>query len=144
MKGATKPSEKGGERASGELEFLTPFYQMPSGLMGICRVCVFFTTTPRGRYTYAHLIDKNIELQERSITSGVAELPIPRIRAMFSTPFWDGGECPGACLHFGVCTWHALKVHRCQLPSGLKPHTPRGHTCLPVTAAPVAGNVKRT
>ena len=105
MKGATKPSEKGGGRASGELEFLTPSYQMPSGLMGICRVCVFFTT-PRGRYTYAHLIDKNIELQERSITSGVAELPIPRIRAMFSTPFWDGGECPGACLHFGVCTWH--------------------------------------
>ena len=72
------------------MEFLTPFYQMPSGLLGICRVCVFFTT-PRGRYTYAHLIDKNIELQERSITSGVAELPIPRIRAMFSTPSSEMG-----------------------------------------------------
>lgn len=59
---------------------------MPSGLLGICRDCVFFTTTPRGRYTYAHLIDKNIELQKRSVTYGVAELPIPRmIRAMFST-----------------------------------------------------------
>ena len=58
---------------------------MPSSLLGICRVCVFFTTTPRGRYTYAHLIDKNIELQKRSITYRVAELSIPRMRAMFST-----------------------------------------------------------